>query len=333
VNYIDTAYPYHTNDFSKGGASEPFLGKALSKGYREKVHLATKLPSWLIQSRNDMDRYLEEQLARLDTGYIDFYLLHALNRKTWDKLVRYDVLEFLDSAIKAGKIGYAGFSFHDDLTLFKEVVDAYDWTFCQIQFNYIDEHFQAGREGLEYAASRGLAVVIMEPMRGGTLVTKLPSKAQQVFREAAPERSAVAWALRWLWNQPGVSIILSGMSHRDHVSENLELAETFSEGGWTEKDEEAIKAVKDIINELQRINCTTCGYCMPCPEGVNIPRNLAISNDHHMFEDRAAEYRYRMVLSETERASNCIQCGECEEKCPQHIPIMAELEHLADLFT
>ncbi len=332
VNYFDTAYPYHGKDFSTGGSGETFLAKALKNADRENIHIATKLPSWLIESRKDMDRYLDEQLERLDTGYIDFYLLHALKRSVWDKLVRHDVLEFFDSAIKSGKIRHAGFSFHDDLMLFKEVVDAYNWTLCQIQYNYFDEDYQAGREGLEYAADRDIAVVIMEPLRGGLLVRDLPPEGRQIFKERASGRSEAEWALRWLWNQPGVSTVLSGMSHLDHVKENLTLAENVSEASWTEKDEDAVRKVKRIINESQRVNCTTCGYCMPCPEGVNIPFNLSLSNDHHIFHDRNAGYRYKMVLSESERASNCVQCGQCLEKCPQQIPIPDELEHVADLF-
>jgi len=332
VNYFDTAYPYHAKDFSTGGVSELFLAKALKKVDRENIHIATKLPSWLIESREDMESYLDEQLERLKTGYIDFYLLHSLKRLLWDKLLKYEVIEFLDSAIKAGKIRYAGFSFHDDLTLFKEVVDAYNWTLCQIQYNYFDEDYQAGREGLEYAADRNIAVVVMEPLRGGLLVSGLPLKARQIFKETASGRSEAEWALRWLWKQPGISTVLSGMSHLHHVKENLKLAEVVSEAVWTEKDEAAVRKTRGIINEQQRVNCTTCGYCMPCPEGVNIPFNLALSNDHHIFHDRNAGFRYKMVLSESERASSCVQCGQCLEKCPQQIPIPDELEHVADLF-
>ncbi len=332
VNYFDTAYPYHAKDFSTGGSSEPFLAKALKKADRENIHIATKLPSWLVESRTDMDRYLDEQLERLDTAYIDFYLLHALKRSLWEKLVRLGVLEFLDSAIKSGKIRYAGFSFHDDVTLFKEVVDAYDWTLCQIQYNYFDEDYQAGREGLEYAADRDIAVIVMEPLRGGLLVKDLPAETRQIFQETASERSAVEWAFRWLWNQPGVSVVLSGMSQLDQMKENLDLAENVSEAPWSEDDEDAVRKAKRIINDLQRVNCTTCGYCMPCPEGVNIPFNLGLSNDHHIFHDQNAGFRYRMVLGESERASNCTQCGQCLDKCPQQIPIPDELEHVVDLF-
>jgi len=332
VNYFDTAYPYHGKDFSSGGAGEPFLGRALKYANREKIHIASKLPSWMVETRKDMDGFLEEQLERLETDYIDFYLLHALKRSLWDKLFKLGVLEFLDSAIKSGKIRHAGFSFHDDLTLFKEIVDAYDWSLCQIQYNYFDEDYQAGRGGLEYASARDIAVVVMEPLRGGLLVKDLPAETRKIFKKAASQRSAVEWALRWLWDQQGVSTIISGMSHLDQMKENLDLAENVSEARWTEKDEDAVRKAKGIINDLQRVNCTTCGYCMPCPEGVDIPFNLALSNDHHIFNDQGAGFRYKLVLGETERASNCVQCGECLDKCPQNIPIPDELEHVADLF-
>ncbi len=332
VNYFDTAYPYHAESFATAGESEPFLARALKNGYREKVYLATKLPSWLVGSSEDMDRFLDEQLARLDTDCIDFYLLHALNRTTWDKLVSYDVFVFLDRAIEAGKIRYAGFSFHDELDLFKEIVDAYAWTFCQIMYNYFDEHFQAGREGLAYAAAKGLGIVVMEPLRGGSLVTGLPEPSKKILQEAVPGRSEVEWALGWLWNQSEVDVVLSGMSHPDHVRENLELAQRVPGAPWTEKDENAIKGANQVIQDLQRVSCTACGYCMPCPEGVNIPRNFSLCNDHHMLQDKGAKVRYYRLLGAPERASSCVQCGLCEEQCPQHIPIMKELEHVAELF-
>lgn len=332
INYFDTAYPYHAHDFSKGGASEPFLAKALKNGYREKVYLATKLPSWLVESREDMDRFLDEQLERLDTGAIDFYLLHSLDRISWKKLLQFGVLEFLNSAIEAEKIRYAGFSYHDEVGLFKEIVDAYNWTFCQIQYNYLDEEFQAGREGLNYAAGKGLAVVAMEPLRGGTLVNGLPPAARKVMLDAAPERTAVEWALQWLWRQPEVTVVLSGMSHLDHVKENIQLANDFSQKEWTAKDKDTLQSAVGITRELQRVNCTDCGYCMPCPEGVNISRNFALCNDHYMVQDPAAKLRYQRLLSETAKASNCVQCGQCEPLCPQGIHIMEELEHVAELF-
>ncbi|MCK5691687.1 MAG: aldo/keto reductase [Bacteroidales bacterium] len=332
VNYFDTAYPYHAFDFSKGGASEPFLGKALKNGYRDKVYIATKLPCWLVESPEDMDRFLDEQLKRLDSGSIDFYLLHALDRISWKKLLQFGVLDFLNRAIAEGKIRYAGFSYHDEAGLFKEIVDAYDWTFCQIQYNYLDEEFQAGTEGLKYAAAKGLAVVAMEPLRGGTLVNGLPPAAWKLMEQAAPERTAVEWALQWLWRQPEVTMVLSGMSHLDHVKENVQLARNISPNEWTVKDTEALAKAVGITRQLQRVNCTDCAYCMPCPEGVNIPRNFALCNDHYMVQDPVAKVRYQRLLTDTAKASNCVRCGQCEPLCPQGIQIMDELEHVAELF-
>jgi len=328
INYFDTAYPYHGYDFSMGGASEPFLAKALKNGYRDKVYIATKLPSWLVESREDMDRFLDEQLERLDTSYIDFYLLHALDGMNWKKLLQLGVLNFLDRALKEGKIRYAGFSYHDESELFKEIVDAYDWTFCQIQYNYMDEEYQAGKEGLLYAAEKGLAVVAMEPLRGGTLVNGLPPAAREVMKQAAPERTEVGWALQWLWRHPEVTMVLSGMSHLDHVKENLQLASDLAQMQWAEKDELALQKAVGVIRGKKMVDCTACNYCMPCPEGVNIPRNFALYNDYHMLQDPAAKLRYQRLLSDTAKASNCIQCGLCEPQCPQSIPIRAELEHV-----
>lgn len=332
VNYLDTAYPYHATDFSKPGNSEPFLAKALKNGFREKVYLATKLPCWLVESPGDMERYLDEQLARLETDYLDFYLLHALNRNTWDKMHKLGALEFLSKAIEVGKIRYAGFSFHDHLDLFKEIVDAYDWSMCQIMYNYFDEHFQAGREGLEYASRRNLAVVAMEPLRGGALVNGLPEEAGKILQAAAPGRSKVEWALGWLWNQPDVSVVLSGMSDPTHVIENLKLAENFSHGPWTMEDDKTIRRASHVIKELEKVPCTSCGYCLPCPEGVNIPRNFELYNDYHMLKDPAAKTRYFGLLSEAQRASNCVACGICLEKCPQQIAIPDEMVQVSEQF-
>jgi predicted aldo/keto reductase-like oxidoreductase len=332
VNYIDTAYPYHAKDFSQPGSSEPFLAKALKNRYREKVHLATKLPCWLVQAPEDLERFLDEQLARLETDRFDFYLLHSLNSFTWEKMKGFGALEFLDKAIKDGKIRYAGFSFHDEIDLFKEIVDAYDWSMCQIMYNYYDEDFQAGREGLEYAASRDIPVVAMEPLRGGALVSGLPREAREVLEAAVPGRSEVDWALGWLWNHPAVSVVLSGMSHLDHVNENLELADAFSYEKWSPEDDAAVAEATRLIKKLQKVNCTSCGYCLPCPEGVNIPRNFSLYNDHHMLNDPSARTRYFGLLGEAQRASNCVQCGICVEKCPQQIAIPDELEQIAAEF-
>ena len=333
INYFDTAYPYHGYDFSIGGASEPFLAKALKNGYREKVYIATKLPSWLVESRKDMERFLNEQLERLNTSHIDFYLLHGLDKINWEKLQRFGVLDFLDKAIESGKISYAGFSYHDESELFKEIVDAYDWTFCQIQYNYMDEEYQAGKEGLLYAAEKGLAVVAMEPLRGGTLVNGLPPAARDLMHQVRPGRTSVGWALQWLWKQAGVTMVLSGMSHLDHVKENLQLSNDYAQKQWTEQDEDALKKVIGIIRGKQMVDCTACNYCMPCPEGVNIPRNFALFNDYHMLQDPAAKLRYQRLLSDEAKASNCIECGLCEPQCPQNIPIRAELKHVDELLS
>jgi predicted aldo/keto reductase-like oxidoreductase len=350
VNYFDTAFPYHAASPAEGGASEPFLGRALKGGFREKVHIATKLPAWLVQSPADMDRFLDLQLKRLDSGPVDFYLLHSLNRGSWDKLVKHGVFDFLDRARKSGKIRYAGFSFHDEADLFREILESYEWDFCQIMYNYFDEHFQAGKEGLHLAAKRNVATVVMEPLRGGALADGLPDDAVRILKQSSPERSTVEWAFRWLWKQPEVAITLSGMSDMDQLRENLRLAGNPNLAGnpdragnleqdgkasgqtWTTADDTAIQKVNRILRNRQRVSCTSCGYCMPCPHGVDIPRNFMLSNDHHMLNDKGAKVRYYRLLNESQRASVCIRCGECLEKCPQQIPIPDELEHVVELF-
>ena len=224
VNYIDTAYPYHAASPTEGGMSEIFVGNALKNGYREKVNLATKLPIWLVQSREDMDRYLNEQLQRLQTNHIDFYLLHGINQRFWEILKEFDVFEFLDSAIEDGRIKYAGFSFHDEFKVFREVVNSYNWSFCQIQYNYMDEDFQAGKTGLKYADDKGIGTIIMEPLRGGCLTKNIPDDIQAIWNEAEVKRSPAEWALRFLWDKPEVDVVLSGMSNMEQVRENLEIS-------------------------------------------------------------------------------------------------------------
>lgn len=332
VNYVDTAYPYHAKSFQTGGSSEPFLARALADGYRDKVLLATKLPSWLVESREDMDRFLEEQLERLGTDHIDLYLLHSMNKRSWRILNEHRVFDFLEKAKKNGTIRFAGFSFHDELPLFREIVDAWDWDFCQVMYNYYDENFQAGREGLEYAASKGLGTVIMEPLRGGSLIRGLPEKAERILKAADPGRSKAGWALGWIWAQEAAHVVLSGMSDMDQVEENLLLASADWKKHWGEKEEQAVAGASRMIRELQKVDCTSCGYCMPCPHGIDIPRNFSFCNDHHMLGDPAAKNRYFGFMSEKQRASACIACGECLEKCPQQINIPEELVHVAELF-
>lgn len=321
INYIDTAYPYHKKN------SELIVGKALLNGYREKVKLATKLPVWLTDTYEDFDKYLNEQLEKLQTSYIDFYLLHALDRETWTKIMKLGVLDFVDGALKDGRIKYIGFSFHDDLELFKEIVDAYNWTFCQIQYNYLDENYQAGKEGLKYAADKGLAVVVMEPLRGGKLAQTPPVEVQEILDNAPAKKTSVEWALEWLWNQPEVSIILSGMSTMEQVEQNITTASKAKVNALTTEELEVVDKVKAKYKELTKVHCTACYYCMPCPAEVNIPGNFSLYNDVSMYKDKEKYYnRYNVEMKETSRASACVECGKCEEACPQHLPIRQYLK-------
>lgn len=329
VNYIDTAYPYHGSNREKGGQSEPFVAKALKDGYREKVKLATKLPSWLVKTREDMDRLLNEQLERLETDHIDFYLVHNINKQVWPALKEAGVSDFLDVALKDGRIRHAGFSFHDKLELFKEAVDYYDWSFCQIQYNYLDEEFQAGREGLEYAAGKGLGISIMEPLKGGRLAENLPQPVQEAFDRAEIRRKPADWALRWVWNHPEVSVVLSGMNSMEQVTENLNTACEAGANSLTPGESEVVDRAKTIFKDRIKVGCTACGYCMPCPAGVDIPTCFSMYNNYHVF---GSEDGYLRWLSPRQRASNCVECGRCEEHCPQGIQIRSELKGVSAVF-
>jgi len=325
VNYVDSAYSYH------GGMGEVFLGKALADGYREKVLLATKLSCKRVNCKEDLDRFLNEQLEKLRTDCIDFYLLHAVKKSYWEKMKKFGIIEFLERARAAGKIKYTGFSFHDELDVFKEVVDAYPLDLCQIQFNFLDEDFQAGVEGLKYAAEKGLAVVIMEPLRGGNLASKVPEEARKVWDRAKIKRTPAEWAFRYLWNYPEISVVLSGMSEPDHLKENLKIAEEGHPGSLSAEEKNLIAEVKEIYRARTKVNCTGCRYCMPCPSGVNIPRNLSYLNDVFMLDDVAnARFQYGVLLSPEEKAGNCVECGECEEVCPQNIKIREMLKEVRE---
>ncbi|MBN1978056.1 MAG: aldo/keto reductase [Anaerolineae bacterium] len=324
VNYVDTAYPYH------GGKSETFLGQALKGGYREKVKLATKMPSWEIQTADDFDKFLDIQLERLQLDTIDFYLLHSLNKNHWPKLRDLGVREWAEKAIADGRFRYLGFSFHDDYAAFKQIIDEYAWPMCQIQYNYMDVENQAGTKGLQYASSKGVAVVIMEPILGGKLVGP-PPPIQAIWDRAAKKRAPADWALQWLWNQPEVSMVLSGMSAMQHVEENVASADVSGVGTLT-ADELALYAqVRAKYKELIAIPCTSCGYCMPCPQGVDIPGNFGSYNEGIMFDKPESSrghygwlkfaYEEQGIFDHDVRAAQCIQCGECETKCPQGIPI------------
>ncbi|SDN08175.1 hypothetical protein SAMN04488502_11197 [Dendrosporobacter quercicolus] len=336
VNYVDTAYPYHGTGMGNGGASEPFVAKALQDGYRKRVKLATKLPSWLIKTRDDMDMYLNKQLERLETDTIDFYLVHTLSSHTWPLLTKAGISDFLDQAIKDGRIKHAGFSFHDRIGLFKEIVDYYDWSFCQIQYNYLDEEYQAGKEGLLYAADKGLGVAIMEPLRGGKLAANLPPEAVRLFGKAGISRTQAEWALRWVWNHPEVSVVLSGMSTMEQVIENINIAGQAKAHSLTAQELGIIDQVKKIYKEKTKVSCTSCAYCMPCPKGVDIPGCFSVYNDYSMFGETEGLQRYKFLynfrLGADALASKCVECGKCESHCPQTIAIRQELKKLREVF-
>lgn len=336
VNFIDTAYPYHGFSMDQGGASEPFLAKALKDGYREKVKIATKLPSWAVETREDMDKFLNEQLKRLESDCIDFYMMHGINKNNWENLKELGFEEFLDGAIAEGKIKNAGFSFHDRLELFKDVVDHYDWSFCLIQLNYLNDEYQAGKEGMEYASAKGLGVAVMEPLRGGQLATNIPAEVQELFNEADIRRSPAEWALRWVWNHPEVGVVLSGMNTMEQLEENLKIAQESHPHMLTDNELNITKQAKSIFEKKVKINCTDCGYCLPCPSGVNIPENFAKYNDYFLFGSPEMmdlyKFNYNAFVLEHEKATVCSQCGICEEHCPQNINIIQELEKVKELY-
>ena len=336
VNFIDTAYPYGGFDMSQAGESEPLVGKVLKNGYREKVNISTKLPTWLIETREDMDKYLNLQLQRLETDYIDFYLIHGITTSYWNKLKELGFEEFLDKAISEGKIKYAGFSFHDRIELFQEVVDHYDWSFCLIQYNYLDENYQAGRKGLEYAFNKGLGVAVMEPLRGGQITVNIPQEVRDTFNQAEFKRSPAEWALRWVWNHPEVSVVLSGMNNMDDLNENISIANEAQSNSLNENELKIISQAKIIFEEKLAVGCTGCGYCLPCPAGVNIPENFRKYNDYYLFGSPETKERFQFVYNISMlnggQASACTECGQCEEHCTQGIPIIKELKNVKKLY-
>lgn len=327
VNYVDTAWGYHREQ------SERFVGKVLKDGYRHKVKIATKMPSWLIETKTDFDRYFEEQLKRLDVDHIDMYLLHALNARYWENYKKLDLFTWAEKRMAEGLIGNLGFSFHDDYEVFEDIVTGYDqWAMAQIQYNYIDIDYQAGIRGLKLAADRGLAVVVMEPLRGGMIAKDPPPEAiVEIWKKSKRNWSPVAWALNWVWDQPEVSLALSGMSALEHVDENLSLASQSDVGMLTEEDQRIIKEVREKYASLAPIPCTACEYCLPCPSGVAIPKIFAMYNDAVSFNSwERSRSAYNSSQWQDQTADLCVECGECEAVCPQNIKI---IQWLADAHT
>jgi predicted aldo/keto reductase-like oxidoreductase len=328
VNYLDTAYVYHR------GKSEVLVGKALKDGYREKIRIATKMPVRLVENQENLEEFFNTHLERLQTDYIDFYLLHGMRESTWSKVLELDILSWAEEKIDEGKINYLGFSFHDTLQLFQEIIDAHDWTFCQIQLNYMDTEYQAGLDGLKYAANKGLAVIIMEPIKGGKLAVTPPSEVLEIWDRAEHKRTPAEWALQWVWNLPEVSLALSGMSEMRHVKENLMYADR--SGPETLQDDELAlyEEVKDAYNRLGFVGCTACQYCMPCPEGVDIPTILGQYNEYHLSGGSGEiKTKYWQKVSPENHASHCIACGKCEEKCPQQLPIRKFMNEAVRIFS
>jgi len=316
VNYVDTAYTYHM------GASEKVLGKALKGGYRDKVKLVTKSPTWALVVPGDYDRYLGEQLERLGEEHVDFYLFHALGTKRWQIVKDVEAIASAEAAVADGRIGHIGFSFHDDFDAFKTIVDGYDgWDLCLIQHNYMDIESQAGTEGLRYAASKGIACAIMEPLLGGSLANPPPSM-HELFDGFEVRRTPADWALQWLWDQPEVSVVLSGMSTMEQVDENLLSADASGVGSLGPEGRSFIDRVSERFRERAVIPCTGCGYCMPCPNDIEIPSFIRLYNEGVMYEDwYGPRFKYARQFGEAKRAEACLNCGECEEKCPQGVPV------------
>ena len=323
VNYFDTAYIYP--------GSEVLLGGILERNdCRDKVKIATKLPQYLIKSEAALDRYFNEQLSRLRTDYIDYYLMHMLTDvDTWEKLKKAGITEWIEAKLKSGAIRNIGFSYHGHTEMFQRLVDIYDWDFCQIQYNYMDEYSQAGREGLKYAAAKGLPVIIMEPLRGGRLVNLLPKGAKQLFERDASGRTPAELAFRWLYNQPEVTCVLSGMNSMEMITENIETAEKGTVGHFLPEDDALVELVKAEIQKTVKVGCTGCGYCMPCPTGVDIPVTFRCYNEMYSETKSGARKEYLQCTAFRQKqssASLCIGCGKCESHCPQQIEIRKELK-------
>lgn len=324
VNYFDTAWPYH------GGESELFVGEALKGHPRDSFYLATKLPLWEIKALEDVDRIFARQLEKLQTEYIDFYLMHGINKGSWSEMLKLGVVEHLEQMKAEGKIRYLGFSFHDSYEVFEEVLSYRDWDFCQIQLNYMDAEEQAGLKGYALAEQKGVPLVIMEPVKGGSLAA-FASDIAEKFHAHDPQASMASFALRWVGSLPNVKVILSGMSTMEQVEDNLSTFGKFKP--LSEAEQATVKEVVALMNSRVQNGCTGCRYCMPCPAGVNIPGTFGCWNRYHMYQNyNVVKRHWEIDLGDAGQAKNCIKCGKCEAACPQHLHIREDLERAqADL--
>ncbi|MGB7595666.1 MAG: aldo/keto reductase [Erysipelotrichaceae bacterium] len=328
VNYFDTAYIY------QNGKSETILGKALAQGYRDKVKIATKLPPFLVKKTADLDKIFNIQCERLQTDHIDYYLIHMLmDVQTWNRLKSLEITEWIREKKRTGEIRNIGFSFHGTRSEFISIVDAYDWDFCQIQYNFIDENNQAGKSGLLHAASKGIPVIVMEPLRGGKIVFGLPKEIDELWKQMKPSRSVVEWALRWVWNHPQVNVVLSGMSTQEQVDDNIRIASDAQADSLSTQELSVFDKAREIIRAKTKVNCTACGYCMPCPHGVDIPACFAAYNDKYLnHKGFGAKLTYLQntgaMSNHPAYASKCVQCRVCESHCPQSIVISERLKEV-----
>lgn len=319
VNYFDTAYTYHCEN------SETILGEFIETIDRTSIHIATKLPMWLCDSYEDYETHFNTQLKRLKTDYIDFYLTHSLSEKSYKKMVNLGIYKFLDELKAKGKIKYAGFSFHDELPIFKEILNSYDWDFCQIQLNYLDKNYQAGLEGLKLAREKGISVIVMEPLKGGNLA-KLPEDSNAIFEKYSIKSTPVELALKWVYDQD-ISLLLSGMSNLEQCTQNVALASTVSDINTTENERNAIDELVTFLNNRISVGCTSCEYCMPCPFGVNIPGIFQRYNNATIFDNYEENIRsYQTLIENNNDASMCTECAACESLCPQNIEIIKKLK-------
>jgi hypothetical protein len=336
INYVDTAWPYHLGD------SEKVLGKALKDGYREKVFLVSKLPTFMVRKADSFDKYLKSQMKRLQVDSLDCYLFHALGASSFDKIKRLELIKKMEKAKEDGLIGGIGFSFHDTLPVFKEIIDYYPWDLTLVQYNYVDTNVQATTQGIKYAHSKEVAVAVMEPLKGGTLA-KLPKEGQQIINSAPVRRTAVDWALQFVWNMPEVSVVLSGMGSKKMVDENCISANKSEANSFTEQDQKIVEKLSEVYRKKLAVPCTACGYCMPCPEGVNIPQNFACLNNASLETSRLrrimAKRTYKKLTGKKEKldknnpngnADLCIQCNQCVPKCPQQINIPQKLQKVKE---